>query len=211
MATDADDWRPRARYVGIGVVLAAQLLTACNGVVSSKPWFSQAGDAPQLREGVWRLTSDKPCNVDERRPLTTWPDCALGLVVRASEIQGYQRDDKGRVKPFTLPYVLAAGDPAILQLDDTTANPLKFEYAWLTRVRRDNKGQVVEVRGSTVGCGPSSGSPGGQPALYPGVTAQSGGCVADSVDSLRAAAKSSTRDGPPQDVFNARWLRAGDR
>jgi hypothetical protein len=113
--------------------------------------------------------------------------------------------------PPSAAYVLAAGDPAILQLDDTTANPLKFEYAWLTRVRRDNKGQVVEVRGSTVGCGPSSGSPGGQPALYPGVTAQSGGCVADSVDSLRAAAKSSTRDGPPQDVFNARWLRAGDR
>jgi hypothetical protein len=192
-------------------VLAAQLLTACNSVVSSKPWFNQATDAPQLREGVWRFASDKPCNVDETRPLPTWPDCAFGLVVRGSQLQGYQRDDKGHVQPFAMPYVLAPGDPVIVQLNDTTASSPTFDYAWLTPVRRDDKGRVVEVHGSSVGCGPSNASPSGQPALYPGITAQSGGCVADSVDALRAAAKSSVTDGPPQDVFNAHWLRAGDR
>ena len=120
MAKDGG-WRRDARW--LGMVLAALPLCACNTIVSSKPWFGDAPGAPQLREGVWRADSEKPCDFDEKKPVQTWPACAFGVVVGASDLTLYERDDKGQVKPSTVSYVLAAGDPVILQLDDTTAKP----------------------------------------------------------------------------------------
>jgi hypothetical protein len=203
-------WRGGARW--LGMVLAALPLCACNTIVSSEPWFVGAPGAPQLRDGVWRADSDKPCDLDEKQPVQTWPTCAFGVVVRASDLTLYERDDKGQVKPSTVSYVLAAGDPVILQLDDTTAKPPQFEYAWLTPVRRDGQGRIIELRGGGVGCGGRSGAgANGQPAPYPGVTTQNGACRAGSADVLRAAAKSSVGDSDPKEIAHVRWLRAGDR
>jgi len=194
------------------MALATLPLCACNTIVSSKPWFVHAAGAPQLREGLWRGLSDQPCDVDEKQPVQTWPTCAFAFVVRASDITLYERDDKGQATPSTVSYVLAAGDPAILQLDDTTAKPPQFEYAWLTPVRRDGQGRIIELRGGGVGCGPGkTATAGAQPGLYPGVTVQNGACVAASVEVLRAAAKSSIGDDDPTMVAHVRWLRAGDR
>ena len=191
---------------------AARRLGASNTIGPSTRGCARGAGAPQLREGVWRADSGKPCDLDEKQPVQTWPTCAFGVLVGASGLTLYERDDKGQVKPSTVSYVLAAGDPVILQLDDTTAKPPQFEYAWLTPVRRDAKGRIVELRGGGVGCGGhSSLAANGQPALYPGVTTQNGACMAASADALRAAAKASVGDTDAKDVAHVRWVRAGDR
>jgi hypothetical protein len=196
------------------MMLAAPALTAC-GVVSSTPWFSSAdaAGASQLREGVWRITSpsSKPCAVNEARPLLTWPNCAAGLVVRASDVLWLQRDKNGP-KWEPLPYLLVAGDPQILQIAGraSAAAAPSYEYEWLKAARLDSKGRIVEARGWRVFCW-SDPSTGGQATLYPGLIArESGDCTAGSTDALRAAARSSQQDNPTA-FFDARWVRAGER
>jgi hypothetical protein len=202
-------WRPRAGLTGVGVVLAMLLLSACQSVVSSRPWFSPAADAPRLRDGVWRVnTADQPCTVDEAKPVSTWPGCASAIIISGSKLT-FQRNAQP-AQHFSLPYVVAAGDPVMLQLEDFTAQPTaRYGYAWLAPVRRDSAGRIVETHGWIVACGPSVAS-NDQPALFPGVTMQNGFCVVDSVEALRAAAKSTAKDAPTN-LFDARWLRAGDR
>ena len=208
-------WRAAPRRLAarwLGVALAVLPLGACNTIVSSKPWFQPAAGGPQLLPGVWRADSEAPCDLDEKQPVQTWPTCAFGVVVTASTLTLYEHDDKGQVKPQTVPYVLGAGEPVILQLDDTTANPPQYEYAWLTPLRRDAKGRIVELRGGGIGCGGrSSVGPDNQVANYPGVTTQNGACMAGTLAALRAAARASVGDTEPKDIAHVSWLRAGDR
>ena len=196
----------------LGVALAALPLGACGTIVSTTPWFAPSASAPQLLPGVWRAESPGPCDVDDKKPVQTWPTCAFGVVVGARTLTLYEHDDKGQLKPQTVSYVLGAGDPVILQLDDTTAKPPLYEYAWLTPLRRDAKGRIVEARGGGIGCGGrSSMGPDNQTANYPGVTTQSDGCRAGTLAALKGAAKASVGDTDPKDIGQVRWLRAGDR
>ncbi len=209
--------RRRARSVAscLVVALATQLLVACTGVVSTTPWFgpADAAGAARLREGVWRLAqpADKPCALDETRPLESWPDCAMGLVVTSSQIKGMRRGDDGKIEWDAFPYVLAAGDPPILQLEDTSGGAPSYIYIWLKPTGFSADGRVVQVRGWRVLCGPPP-PPDGQASatLYPGMTSHDGDCTAASRDALAAAAKSSQHDDPT-DWTDVRWLRAGDR
>lgn len=214
-----NSWRRRARAVAscLVVALAAQLLVACTGVVSAKPWFGPADDAgaPRLSEGVWRVAqpADKPCAVDETRPLDSWPDCAMGLIVTGSQVKTMHRGDGGQAQWDTLSYVLAAADPPILQLEDTSGAAPSYVYIWLQPTRRSADGRVVQARGWRVLCAPPpppDGWPSGQATLYPGLTARDGDCTAVSRDALAAAAKASQRDDPTE-WTDVRWLRAGDR
>ena len=216
MTRNDNSWRRRARAAASGVVtaLAAQGLVACTGVASTTPWFgaADAAGAPRLREGVWRIAQpdDKPCAVDETRPLETWPDCAMGLVVTSSQIIASRPGDDGRPEHDAFPYLLAAGDPPILQLADASAPASGYIYIWLQPARLDAGGRVVEVRGWRVLCGPPA-LPDGSPApLYPGLTSSNGDCTAASRDAVRAAAKASQHDDTT-DLADIRWLRAGDR
>jgi hypothetical protein len=217
MTRNGGSWRRRARSVGVcaAVALAAQALVACTGVASTTPWFgpADAAGSPRLREGVWRLAqpADKPCPAfDETRPLDAWPDCAMGLVVTASEIKAMHRGDGGRTETEAFPYVLAAGDPPILQLADTSEATTGYLYVWLQPTKRGADGRVVELRGWRVLCGPPAPPDGSQTSLYPGLTPSNGDCVATSRDALRAAAKASQHDDAT-DVTDIRWIRAGDR
>jgi hypothetical protein len=106
------------------------------------------------------------------------------------------------------PYLIAAGDPPILQFRDT---PSSYQYLWLRVGRTDDQGRAVLVRGWRVLCGPpSTPASGGKAAVYPGLTDANGNCVAASREALRAAAKSIEEDDAT-DVFDAHWVRDGDR
>jgi hypothetical protein len=206
----------KAAPVGFGLILATQILAGCSGVVSSDPWFAaaDAAGAPRLREGVWRLESDpaNACNVHENRPLETWPSCASGMVVRPFDLLGLSKS-AGGWKWDTAPYLIAAGAPPVMQLADSEPASASYEYLWVRPVRFDDQNRAVAIRGWRVLCGPPAPSPppaGAKPTFYPGLTVASGGCAADSVGSLRAAAKSTETDYAT-DVFEAHWVRDGNR
>jgi hypothetical protein len=199
--------------VGLVLVLAL-VLAGCTGVVSSNPWFTatDAAGAPRLRDGVWRLESSQAsaCDVHENRPLETWPSCASGVVVRAFDLLGLS--NKGRVWQWqSAPYLIAAGAPAVMQLADTASANAKYQYMWVGTVRLDDQNRAVAIRGWRVLCAPpASPRAGAKPTLYRGLTDADGDCAADSVGSLRAAAKSTETDYT-SDVVVAHWVRDGDR
>ena len=214
MTGNESSGRRRARFAASCLVmtLAAQVLVACTGVASTTPWFGPADSAgaPRLREGVWRIAqpADKPCAVDETRPLENWPDCAMGLVVTSSQIIASRGGDDGQTEHDAFPYVLAAGDPPILQLEDTSGAAPSYIYIWLQPTKRDADGRMVQARGWRVLCAPPAPA-GGQATLYPGLTPRDGDCTAASRDALRAAAKATQRDDTT-DLTEIHWLRAGD-
>lgn len=220
MSGNDNQRRRRARSVAccMAVALAALALAGCNGVVSKTPWFgpADAAGAPRLREGVWRIAqpADKPCAAfDEARPLEAWPDCAMGLAVTRTQIKAVRRGDDGKVGWDVYAYVLAAGDPPVLQLQDVSGDAPGYLFVWLRPTKLAADGRVVELRGWRVLCGPpapAGGQSGAPASLYPGLTSTNGDCTAASRDALMAAAKASQRDDPT-DFTDIRWLRAGDR
>jgi hypothetical protein len=193
------NWRLGAATRRRAVLAAALLLAGCNSVTSTTPWFS-AADA----EG------GKPCDVKEGQSLTTWPSCAMGLVVRPGDVLGLDTKE-GKLVWSSLGYVFAAGDPRILQItDDPEAK--SYDYIGANAAKLDDAGRVVSFRGWIVGCRPPATSPTGDiPPDYPGLNQVSGasGCTAQSIDALRAAAKAS--EPPAGDGVQARWVREGDR
>ena len=134
----------------------------------------------------------------------------MGLVVTSSQIKGMRRGDDGKIEWDAFPYVLAAGDPPILQLEDTSGGAPSYIYIWLKPTGFSADGRVVQVRGWRVLCGPPP-PPDGAPATnYPGLTSSNGDCTAANRDALVAAAKAGQRDDPT-DFTDVRWIRAGDR
>jgi hypothetical protein len=208
----------RQRLFACVVVLATmQLLAGCNSVVSSTPWFglTDAVGAPRLRDGVWRLQDppDKPCDVDERRPLATWPDCAMGLVVKSGDLivakGGHDERDQE-----VWPYLIAGGEPPVMQVNDYgDASAKSYLYLGMRPVRLDAHGLAVVIKGWAVQCKPPPSAAAADsdaiPPLYPGFTgADNADCTADSVASLRAAAKASETDYS-SDTLQAHWVRDG--
>jgi hypothetical protein len=113
-------------FRAVALVAAALALGGCNLVVSEKPVFTAAdaaGAAP-LRLGVWSA-SQPGCDFNSSEPVAKWPTCAGGGVITASAIIGSvgtsgpgPEDPPSTIaKPqFTIPYVLAAGDPRVMQM-----------------------------------------------------------------------------------------------
>jgi hypothetical protein len=208
----------RPLFVCLVVLATAQLLAGCGCVVSSTPWFGpdDAVGAPRLRAGVWRVDGppDKPCHVDERRPLATWPECALGLVVRPFDLL-LLKPKRGGWDWESWPYVIADGAPAVMQVNDySDSSGGSYDYLGVRPVRLDSQGLAVVIEGWGVRCKPPpptapSGSDVSEP-LYPGLTAVHEGCTADSAAALRSAARSAEMDYGA-DVFQAHWVRDGSR
>ncbi len=98
-------WRALA---ALGVAL---LLGGCNIVVSKTPVFFAAdgAGAPVLKTGLW-LGEKDDCKFDETQALAKWPDCADPLFIGPNQIHGVGAK-AGRPQP----YLIAAGDPAVIQ------------------------------------------------------------------------------------------------
>ncbi len=129
-------------------IVLAVLALACSGcalVGSDAPLF-QPGGALVLRPGVWSVPNG-PCEFDAAKPVAAWPSCANAMVVSAASITGgFAGEDKTRQ---TIAYVLADGDPAVLQLQSQQerkpGEPV-YVYAAARPLRKDPSGRVVEAK-----------------------------------------------------------------
>ncbi len=194
-------------------------LAGCNSLVSTDPWYTRAdaARAPQLRDGLWRLEDpSQPCSVDEAKPIGDWPDCTGALFIRGARLT-LLSDKGGEHAPETMEFLVAAGDPMIVQLHDPEAKTNGFAYLWLRATKLDDRRRAIAIRGWTVACKPppatnqadaTNAAP--PPAHYPGLSDQDGNCTADSRASVQAAAAASERDFP-SDVTVAHWVRDGER
>jgi hypothetical protein len=198
----------RAACLVLGALGLAWLLAGCNGVVSSKPWLTETRDAPRLREGVWFGSSSlsTPCAVDERQPIDAWPDCARPILVRKFDLVGLSKDN-GRWRRTSARYVLAEGQPFILQIGASQSGKPQYEYEWVRVTGLDEQGRVTAFAGWRVLCGPAKS--GSTASLYPGLREQDKDCTASSIDALRGAAKASQADAT--DAAQVHWVRDGAR
>ena len=204
----------------------AASLSACNMVVTTEPTFlAEDQGAPTLREGLW-VNTEKDCKFDIKAPAAKWPECAHWMVVKGSAMTGVT--DKG--EPFNLPFVLAAGDPRVLQIrleDDKKGEDGKaanlYLYMGLKALKTDKDGRIISYTGWMVQCGPpppkDARKPDGNPrygtlAPLPGMIMDDdlSGCAPESKAALIKAAGSSEHF---QDVAangeDSRWVRDGDK
>jgi len=162
------------------ILPALMLLCACNVVVTKTPLFTAADEAgaPRMKPGVWLIGKDGDCQLDETKPIDAWPSCAGGAVAKPGEMVGYDHKDGQGVWEHT-PFVLAAGDPRVaqLQVDVTTdvqasaeasggatasasvtpSGPQKtkpYAYAGAVATKTDAQGYIVALRYWPVMCGP---------------------------------------------------------
>ncbi len=209
----------------LAAVGLAASLSACNMVITTEPTFlAEDAGKPALREGLW-LNEEKGCKFDIKAPAPGWPECAHWIVVKNSAMTGV--GDKGEA--FALPFVLAAGDPRVLQVrieDDNKADgkaAVLYVYMGIRPLKVDKAGAIVAYRGWMVQCGPpppkdakkADGNPRyGTLEPSPGMTmdAEGSGCTPESKAALIGAARLSEHfDEIGKDGEDSRWVRDGDK
>jgi hypothetical protein len=143
------------------LLAAALLLGGCNMVYAEKPIFTQAdaAGAPQLRPGIWAKRVPN-CKFDKTKPVEDWPECADPSLVSADHIGDPEDASK------LVPYLLAAGDPRVMQLEvkPDTDKPFVWFFAGLKPLKSDRQGRIVEARTWMVLCGPPPPKPPEKPA-----------------------------------------------
>ncbi len=191
----------------------------CAMVTSDKPLFT-SGDAGAvaLRHGLWTLPDDT-CKYDPAQPVTKWPSCANGMVVSSKTMTG--GFGKADSPPQTLGYVLAAGDPVVVQLKgppDAKPTDPAFIYAGLRPVRMDDTGRIVEAHVWLALCFKPPLNANGKlktPAPFPGLTMKQGDpfCRAADPAAVRNAVIKSEANAIQGDKLwlLARWLRDGEK
>lgn len=195
---------------------AALLCTGCVVVGSDEPLFGAAdAGTPQLRSGVWSMPHDK-CEFDPAVPAADWPSCANPTIVRPGSMLGGFGDKDG---PQTLGFVLAAGDPQVLQVEapaDRKPNEPRYVFAGLRALELDEQGRAVGVRVWLALCFmPPMKADAPEPKPFPGLTLKQGDsyCRASSPGPVREAVRRSERvelDGEAIQL-TARWIRDGER
>jgi len=210
-------------------LLAALLLGGCNMVLTPTPMLTKAdeGGAPGFKPGVWRGKDDPACAVDEHAPLDSWPGCANGAVVGDDDISVYQTVNGQRTAKAKVAYVLAAGEPRLLQIS-LAGVPLGpalslslsgYVYGGLRPTKTDEAGRITAYSAWLVLCGPppppnahGANTSFATLAPFPGIvmdkTRQN--CTTNSVAALRQAAVESAKlsDASPSTSY---WVRDGDR
>jgi hypothetical protein len=149
---------------------AAALLGGCNQVYSEKPLFTVADEAgaPPLRPGLWRA-DDPKCHVTEARPVQDWPHCASWVLVRPGEILEFHGDERPPAWQ-SISFVLATGDPRILQMaSDDDGRPI-YWFTAVKPLRLDDQGRIVAFTTWPVQCGPppTEAEPGPPPEEHRG-------------------------------------------
>lgn len=198
----------------------AASLSACNMVVTTEPMFlAQDQATPALREGLWVNPKDD-CEFDIKTPATKWPECAQWIVIKGSSMTG--TDEKG--KDFVVPFVLAAGEPRVMQVkieDDKKA--AVYVYLGLRALKFDKQGQIVSYTGWLTQCGPpppkDAKRPDGNPRYgslqpSPGLIMDddlSGCAPEDKAALIRAAGLSEAYEEASDKDDVSRWVRDGDK
>ena len=204
------------------------LLTGCNVVLTKAPLFTAADEAgaPPMKAGVWAF-EDADCKFDEHTPITAWPDCAGGGVVKPGQISGHDSKE-GKDVWQSLPFVLAAGTPRVAQLmfEPTMsgmtpgAKPGEpqqppYGYAGVKATSQDAAGAITAIAYWVVQCGPPP--PAAKPKdtmknlgtrhPLPGMVMKPGDpvCTTTSTKALRGAAKAS--EAWADKVMHAHWVR----
>lgn len=212
--------------------LAGLALGGCNMIVSEKPWFA-AADAlqPGLKGGLWVNLKDAKCRFDPAEAIQDWPDCAQPMLVQGGYYRGPGpgQDDPGQLpdveKWEKLGHVLAAGEPAIDQIDLSSADepdaakPTKGYLYLATRITaRDAQDRVVEVVRWPVACGPlpkrknkgaSRRADYVSATPFPGLVVKDSICTASDMAALRRAAALSENVAVPNGTppITSRWVR----
>jgi hypothetical protein len=210
------------RLVVAGFFLLA--LGGCAMVTSDQALFTEAdrAGAPELRQGLWAMP-DADCAYDEKGPAATWPKCANFTMVTAKTLSGGERSDGG-AGPQTLGYLLAKGDPPVMQLAAPPSEPKgpRFVYAGLRPTAFDDRKRVTAARIWLALCSKPPGSKDKTlkppPAtLPPGLTKRPGdpSCIAAAAEPVRKAVVRSegwiASGGPDDFSLPAHWVREGDR
>ena len=202
------------------MVLLALNLGACAVVGSDQPLFD-AADArghDVLRPGLWAM-SDEDCTFDPAAKAKDWNDCANATLVGSATLReppGKGDDEKAQ----TLRYVLAGGEPRVVQIQapEGESDP-NYAYAGLRALRADEDGRIVEARVWLAMCEPPPDPKKllehdeKRPPLPAGlVRADKGpGCMATKASAARAAVERSEAWAKARDmVLTARWIRDAD-
>ena len=180
------------------------LLSACNGLISETPVFTEVDTADlRPRDGVW-LGDDPDCRFDSNISQSKWPRFALWVVAHASEGVLKVRDGKDEDEGGQLRFVIAKGQPPVIQTEwhDEAKEDGKTFYVFVGLepgpIQAD--GTFIAATIWPVACGikyPDSS----EIKPYRGITPE---CRPSSRDAVRSAALASRADG---EVTRWRWLR----
>ena len=194
----------------------------CNRVHSDHPLFlaGETAGGPTLRDGLWVIEDGDSgdCRYDAGKPVTRWPDCADWMLVRGGEILGYDKPGKGDVTGVgqwtSLPFVLAAGAPPILQVGMTEEGKLDYQFFGIEPTARGDAG-ITAFASWPVMCGPPppDGAMADGKRRYvtleplPGLTVvDESSCSATDAAAVRNAAAPS-RSWAGEAAGGARWIR----
>ncbi len=218
------------RILTVLAILSLSALAACNVVLTQKPLFTTADEAgaPTLRPGVW-VMQDPDCSFDEQQPMTSWPDCAGGMIYRDGQAIGVSRKD-GKTRWERQALVIAGGDPRIAQVRvhlDLSAgsgqnasgqNADFYGYAAVQVLKTGPAGKITAFGYWPVMCGPPPPPPKpnakpdvafqlGTKKLLPGLEMKKGEavCTTTSIPALRNAAKAS--QAWAEKISTAHWAR----
>ena len=150
---------PRARPAVLLFAFAALSLGGCNLVMSKTPVFTaaDAAGAPVLKPGIW-VAPDKDCDFDPTDDPIMWPDCEHAAGVGTDAVFDPANPNDRR------PYVLASGDPRVLQfyVDLATLHPssehvgpqLTYIFFGVKPRARNSAGQITSAEVWFIQCGP---------------------------------------------------------
>jgi hypothetical protein len=205
------------------------MLGGCNVLMTSEPLFTKADSvgAPVMRPGVWADAASDDCKFDQTQPLTAWPSCANGFVVKGDGTAGgYNQGQDGKPVWSSTPYLIATGDPLVFQVKlnldvGGQPQPQAYGYAGVVPLHTDEQGRVTETRSWVVECGPpppqDAKNPDGTPRYgsltpLPGLTMDPANddCTTTSRDAARHAAKAALTWAKPTDLTHSHWVRDGD-
>jgi hypothetical protein len=218
----------RSKLLFLCAFLAASFsLGGCNLVISPTPVFTAAdaeGAAP-LKPGLW-ASPDKNCQFDEAKPASEWPSCAQGSVITPTQAYGVGSPEKAT------PYVLASGDPRVLQaiadLSDKgsenasvkTNGPI-YMFIAVKPLASDMQGRIIKAEAWFIQCGPPPPKPKDnspdamKPEAYatkhplPGMKMDNGACAPADKAAVRNAAGPSRKWA--DQLMTLHWVRDGDK
>lgn len=176
------------------------------------------------------MTQRRTARSTKSQPLAQRPACASGFVVLDDHTIGNFNDQGGKHTWTSTDYLLAAGEPRVLQLHlapgaNDPMMPAVYVYAAYKPTKLDAAGRIVAGQAWIVICGPPPPQPasGSQDSgakqrmgtlhPFPGLTMDSDGtnCSPDTPAALRNAARDSRGLTAAKDISGSHWVRDGEK
>lgn len=207
------------RTVMLGALACAALaLAGCNAVMTMVALFTpaDAAGAAVLKPGYWNTIYCTPAAAAARAAI-----CANGYQLTPSEMrQAADPTTPGGPYPDQVtPYVLAAGDPMVMQIafPNTAIGqaPATYIYVAVKPTALDASGRIIAAEVWSVLCGPSAlprpdaprdqdGVPPATDHPFPGMTLGDIGCIPADKAAVFDAAKASRALG--DGVLSLHWV-----